>query len=907
MDEVRIRYSIEDVNVEETFNRINTAGKQSEASMAALKKQGEDTSRAITEGFAAQEQAILKAAKAESELIRQILKQEQQIARLEKQRANQIKTLEDLERKYQKLGKAGSSSAVRVKKQIDLLAASIEDTDRQLSDLTDQNIKASEGLEKMAGSSDRAATKLNAARKSSGLLSKATGLLKGGIAGLAVGLVSLIGVGFNEFLKRSEKGSKAWGQAVAFVGGVLDELLSRLVPVGEAFIDLLQGQGSLLDVGRALVGVFGEQERSILEAGNAAVAYQNALDALKRSQTDFITNEAEITAQIDRQRRISSDQARSIRQRLSALQEAARLERDLEQQRIRLAERELELIRDRNTTVDGSLTVTEEIAQAERELIELRRDAAAREFADEMAIRDLRNEAAQASIERKEAMAELAKETQAALDRLRGFQETSTTGVDKVRQDTINAIGEVQNLERVLRDLYQQQGIEFNLDEEIAATIRRVSEKGEQEIERLQRDRRTREAKEAQARLDAEKQAELRRIDQLEELGLVRAENNRRLGLTEIEAEQAKEREKLHILIDATRQRLALLEDQNSAEAQLYRENIESYQQAIEQLGQTDLTFIEQLGEKIRMALNLSEEDFVAVTGLFANFGNFLVESATLATDRQIEQQERLIDSYRDRVEETQNLLNEELQLNEEGLANDAGLLQQRLEQEQQALEDAENQKLALQRKSANQQLKIEAAQQASAYLTTVLNLLASESKTGIVGLIAVAAGGLALIGNIVAKARANSEAFAPAQFRYGTEYVTGPGTGSSDSVPARLGVGERVLKYEHNQALGGKSTSNNDVVHFFQLGKELSGLLPDFTVIDQKTSSAIAHGKEVSRLEREQVMRMQEQAFTNAAVAAAEKQIAYWKTRPVTYRTTDGTVIEYEKGGTKVKQVISK
>ena len=185
-----------------------------------------------------------------------------------------------------------------------------------------------------------------------------------------------------------------------------------------------------------------------------------------------------------------------------------------------------------------------------------------------------------------------------------------------------------------------------------------------------------------------------------------------------------------------------------------------------------------------------------------------------------------------------------------------------------------------------------------------MFNLLASESKTGIIGLIAVAAGGLALIGSIVSKAKANAAAFSAPGFKDGTPYVTGPGDGRSDSIMAYLSRGERVVDYQTNQRLG--SVSNTELVRYFEIGKGIASA-PTFANVDQRTQAAINQGKEVSTLEKEQEIQMMAGAFEKAATKGSKEMIAYWKSRPVTYQTEAGTVIEYEKGGVKVRQNIKK
>ena len=55
-------------------------------------------------------------------------------------------------------------------------------------------------------------------------------------------------------------------------------------------------------------------------------------------------------------------------------------------------------------------------------------------------------------------------------------------------------------------------------------------------------------------------------------------------------------------------------------------------------------------------------------------------------------------------------------------------------------------------------------------------------------------------------------------QFAEGTEYVHGPGTETSDSIPAMLSRGERVLTASQNKQING--ISNDNLVELAQIGK---------------------------------------------------------------------------------------
>lgn len=948
MDEVRVKVIVDDSDVERFVNGVTASGQQAQATMDEIGTSSTRTARAVQQSFRNQERAIIDSTRAADDYQRSIKDNEQQIQRLNRAMDNEKLLLLDLQKRYKRLGDASTKEAKAMKQQIDLLNKSLRQSTEETKILAQQNVVANHSLQALAEGGDRAAGKIKLSsfearnlgfqlqdlavqigsgqgifrpliqqgpqivsalggsgramqffRQQAGGALKSVLSLRGGAKLLLGGLAGLIAVPIIAFFTKSEKAADFLGNKIAYLQGVFGELTNRAVKVGEALFEWITFSGSFSAVTDAFADSVTGLGDALNEAGQNAQQLRRDLKELEQSQTAYAQGEERIRTVIQERRRIVDDETKSIRQRIQAETAARNLERVQQKAFLANAKEELRIAREKNAG-------KEELIDLNNAVIVAQRDLANAEFDSEQRLKDLRQEAVDQYRERQQALKDLQQQSQSVLQQLRRLSEDDVSGIDKIRRDTISAVDEVKRLEMVLRELYAQQGQVFDLEENFTAALQAVQAKGIESIRDFNRQRNIEEARAAQERLDREIQSEFNRISALEELALLRADNQRFATLSEVEAEQAAARQKLQIQIEYTRQRLALIADQNGVEAQLYRENIESLQQSIEALGTTNLTPVQQLGEKIRSALGLNEESFGQVAGLFQQFGSTIFDTLGSITEAQIIEQDRLIASLQERTQETENALREQLKLQEQGFANDVGLLEQKLAAENAAIEKAEAAKLALEKRQARQRLQIEAAQQASSYITTVLNLLATESGRGIVGLIAVAAGGLALIGSIVAKARANAASFEAPQFRHGTDYVEGPGTGTSDSIPAYLSKGERVVTYEGNQALGGKSVSEQELIHYFQLGKQVAKA-PTFAGVDDKTRAAIKHGHQLSQLEQERVLAMQKKAFKEAADRSADKMIAYWQTRPVVIPTKEGRVVKYKEGNAEITKIVKR
>jgi hypothetical protein len=159
------------------------------------------------------------------------------------------------------------------------------------------------------------------------------------------------------------------------------------------------------------------------------------------------------------------------------------------------------------------------------------------------------------------------------------------------------------------------------------------------------------------------------------------------------------------------------------------------------------------------------------------------------------------------------------------------------------------------------------------------------------------------------ARAIAQQQREAVQGFATGTEYVDGAGTTTSDSIPARLSKGERVIPADLNAKLGGKNLTNRRLVELVELSKELQGraniVEPTQIVgIVAQLTGAMQQAQEAQR--REQLQAIKEATLQAAGRNAAEI-IAYMKTRPIEYQTAEGRVIAYMDGGTWKTQLITK
>lgn len=186
----------------------------------------------------------------------------------------------------------------------------------------------------------------------------------------------------------------------------------------------------------------------------------------------------------------------------------------------------------------------------------------------------------------------------------------------------------------------------------------------------------------------------------------------------------------------------------------------------------------------------LREDERKVIEG-FVNVAKAFADAEVEKTDRLIEEQQRRIDATKE-IADKGNA--EQLQLEDERLNK---LLQKR--------------EAAVKRQEALN--KIEATSQSALNIVSLIGGIAKEAGT--TSIYSAIIGGIALvatIGGLIASLKSTQG------FVEGTEYVTGPGTSKSDSINARLSVGERVVPEPINKMLSG--ITNKDLPHYVMVGK---------------------------------------------------------------------------------------
>lgn len=240
--------------------------------------------------------------------------------------------------------------------------------------------------------------------------------------------------------------------------------------------------------------------------------------------------------------------------------------------------------------------------------------------------------------------------------------------------------------------------------------------------------------------------AELERFDQEAALKAIavdqqiqeaRIASQQRGAETELQFERRKELELLAVREAAARASLARIKDDGSQEAALLRAQFEQVitetQQAREKLlaNKVQVSLLDLLGirpedqQRVKDALNQGLQSVIQIASTITQAQQDEVRERIAATDAIIADRRRLVDSLEDQ-------LDEELELQKQGLANNADAVREeiklRKEQEQQAINDKKK-ALEESKRLAKQQIAIDAASQIASLITSGANLIKTWSS----------------------------------------------------------------------------------------------------------------------------------------------------------------------------------
>lgn len=233
--------------------------------------------------------------------------------------------------------------------------------------------------------------------------------------------------------------------------------------------------------------------------------------------------------------------------------------------------------------------------------------------------------------------------------------------------------------------------------------------------------------------LDAfNREAALKRLDVEEDTANRINETIDRTGMSEVQAREDIEKNKLALTIEYAKKRLAILEaDPNADIAQ-----INSLKVAISN-SQNELQTLENAPKELNIfelfGLNLSEDKQAAILTGFKEFYGSLTSIASDSLKSQIDINNALLTNLDSSINQTQQSIANALELNKQGFANNLDELQITLEQQQEARKKA----LEEQRKLQRQQILLDSITQAGSLVTASANIFKALSPLGPAGVVA--------------------------------------------------------------------------------------------------------------------------------------------------------------------------
>ena len=719
---------------------------------------------------------------------------------------------------------------------------------------------------------------------------------------LTVAIGALIGAPLLAYLAKTEGAFDGIQQRLAGLTARFNLFINRIADLGGAIVGLFSGTKQWGDVTAAAGNV---AAGGYDEAAKAARELKQAQIELEREMSKRIVQNAIDNALIEANKRLIGDTNVSTREKIRLINQNLSLQKTQIENELRLAQMETKRIEQGLTADQINARSSKEHQAALAKEIEIQARLNGLTYDATASIRDLRKEQAAQAKERRDQLEELTKMTNDFLRSIQKLQDDQLTGYLKIQAAEREALRLIDEEEKALRKAYEERRVTFDLEDELAQKRLITQQLFAEQTAKLARDIQMAEYARMNAVDEEERASVQRRLTSVTEL----AQKNADL--------QDSELKRLAVISQGYQMQLSLAQEfflagqLSAADVAQIRRNadaaIQAYKDAV---SENRLTFLESFKAKLLKALALSPQEAQAIQGALNNALSASFSLIEQLNNERITRIDAEIERIDGRIEQAQSAVEEERRRAQEGYANNLRLAEENLLKEQELRRKALEERAALEAKAARQQLAIDSAQQASSVVSAIANVLALETKTkGAVGAI-IALSSIALIAGIMAKARAiaQQQREAVQGFATGTEYVQGAGTTTSDSIPARLSVGERVVPADLNAKLGGKALPNSRLVELVELGRQMQRLpivdTNNIAGVVQALSSAMQQASEAQR--REQLAAIKEATLQAAGRNAAEI-IEYMKSRPVEYPTQEGKVVEWKDGAVLRRTVIKK
>lgn len=779
-----------------------------------------------------------------------------------------------------------------------------------------------------------------------GQIALATGkLIAKGLVASGIGILIAALGGLYTFLTKTEKGMNIVKQAVAGLNAVISVLVDRAELVGAAFGSFFRGdfKKGFEQLGSSVKGV----AKEMYEEAKAAAELERAFQRLEAAQVDFERRNIALRETLNKNRAIAEDENKTYRDRLSALRENLEIEDVLNTERVLQAEENLRLVEAEQALRTNSLEKQRALNQANLQLVEAQeiRDAARRATLNDIrALEQDRRKAIEDERKRVEKLTEAYNKLSEKLEeQVAKAGIDAADGLEKLALQRDFAIKQVKDFEEELRKAAAAAGkiltpqqeadikklydaIQARYDEEYLKEVVKQLEEGIKAQEKLQ-----------QERFDIADETYRRELDflnkrkevQLAEVDLITKGSDKALTL-----EEEKEKKRLEIQRQAFTEELALAKERfgpDSLEVQLLDTQLQAIEAAIKRVENGVGPVLQRLKTKILEALNISDAQAQFIVDGFSSIFNSIMEISDANFQNELNQNAKLIEALRERVDNLQTELEKEQQYREDGLANNVAAVQTALTEETAALRQAEIERLELEKKAANQRLIADSIQQASKLGLAAANVITAESSKGLIGILTATAA-LALLFSIFAQAKANAAQFsAPTKLAEGG-VLEGP-SHASGGIDIYL-PGESAPRYnaEGGEMVVNKATTTRHIEFLKELNEgkydtvEFEEILRSLSPKKFRTANLRLMAKtakrdplkykvpEIKRIQSQleqwteaKHFRQLEEAIYSAQEKGTQELIDYLKTRPVDTPLDGGIIREYWNGSQKVRQIIKK
>lgn len=322
------------------------------------------------------------------------------------------------------------------------------------------------------------------------------------------------------------------------------------------------------------------------------------------------------------------------------------------------------------------------------------------------------------------------------------------------------------------------------------------------------------------------------------------------------------------------------------------------------------LSIFDRTKKKLLSSLGLNEEQAAFILQSFGTVFNSIMQMQEAAVNAQLEQQNKLIEASRERISSLEQDVELERDLRRQGLASNLDDAKAALDAERAVLEAAQAKALAIQRKAANQQLVINSIIQASELALSASKIISANSGIPIAGPV-IAAAGIALIFSILAQAKANAARFSQVpKLRKGAKLE---GESHERGGVPLLVDGSKYYEAEGGEWLIGSAPSkkhdtflqNLNAGRYDEMNLHALAEQARQRPIGQIITNIHATERKIQTLTKKQELLIMATAHKQAADAAAEKMIEYWKTRPIDTPLDSPIKRETTVGHKKVIEII--